>query len=81
MKKIIYLIILLFPITVSAISYDIENVLIDANILEDGSMEVKELVVLNGSFQEFNKNITYRNSHLKQHEPINFTEDAIYNGS
>lgn len=82
MKKISFLILLFFPIFVSAsLRFDVTDLLIDSYILEDGSMYVQELIVLDGTFSSFSKDIIYKNSNLNYHNPIDFKKDAIYNGS
>ena len=67
--------------TVQAMNYDVEHFLVDAEILENGDMKVKELIVLKGTFHEYERLISYRNSKLSYHDPVSFTKDAIYNGS
>jgi len=82
MKKILFfLLIMLWPISVFAVSYDVEDVLIDAKVLSNGNMEVSELFVLDGTFHGYIRDIVYQNSKLKYHHPTNFSEDAIYNAS
>ncbi len=85
MKKIIlFFLLLIFPFTVKAVNvvnYDITNIFQDAQILENGDLSVKEVIVLNGSFNGYERDLTYRNSKLINHNPIDFSEDAIYNGS
>lgn len=86
MKKIYFLFfILLMPFRVSAssVNYDITDFLIDAKILENGSMEVKELIVLNGEFNGYVRELQYQNPKLKDYTPgsINFSNSAIYNAS
>ena len=48
MKKIFcFLILWLVPIAVSArVSYDVTDFLVDATILDNGNLQVKELIVL-----------------------------------
>ena len=83
MKKILWLLLLLsLPIIVEArVSYDLTNFLVDATILDNGDLQVKELIVLDGNFSGYWINIPYRNPVLEYHTPINFAADAIYNGS
>ena len=83
MKKILWLLLLLsLPIIVEArVSYDLTNFLVDATILNNGDLQVKELIVLDGNFSGYWINIPYRNPVLEYHTPINFAADAIYNGS
>lgn len=83
MKKLLWLLLLLsLPIIVEArVSYDLTNFLVDATILDNGDLQVKELIVLDGNFSGYWINIPYRNPVLEYHTPINFAADAIYNGS
>ena len=83
MKKLLWLLLLLsLPIIVEArVSYDLTNFLVDATILDNGDLQVKELIVLDGNFNGYWINIPYRNPVLEYHTPINFAADAIYNGS
>lgn len=64
MKKILLIIALffLFPITTLAADYKITNYYIDAKVLENGDMNVSELIVLKGSFNGYERDILYRNS-------------------
>ena len=84
MKKLFLLVFLLLcPITVSAsrVEYDITNFLVDATIMENGDMNVKELIVLDGTFNGYVRELVYRNSRLEFYEPINYQQDAIYNAN
>ncbi len=82
MKKIFwFLILLIIPVTVSArVNYDVTDFFVDAYILDNGDLRVKELIVLDGNFNGYWINIPYRNPILEYHNPINFSGDAIYNG-
>ena len=83
MKKLFLAIFLFFSCAISTraarVNFDIENILIDAQIKENGDMDVTELLVLDGVFNGYEREITYRNSRLEYHEPINYASDAIYN--
>ena len=83
MKKIFwFLLLVILPVTVSArVNYDVTDFLVDATILDNGDLRVKELIVLDGNFNGYWINIPYRNPILEYHEPIDFSADAIYNGS
>ncbi len=84
MKKIIICILfLLFPITVYAsnVDYDIENFLIEAEVLEDGNMKVRELIVLDGTYNGYIRDIVYKNNKLVSNKTIDYEKDAIYNAS
>ncbi len=81
MKKLLLIFILMIPFTVHAINYDVDDLFVDAQILENGDMKVKELIVLTGTFHGYERMISYRNSKLSYHDPVSFLNDAIYNGS
>ena len=83
MKKIFwFLILIMLPVAVSArVNYDVTDFLVDATILDNGDLRVKELIVLDGNFNGYWINIPYRNPILEYHDPIDFSADAIYNGS
>lgn len=86
MKKILLFILFLFlPSIVSAasVNYNITNFYIDANILENGDMEMKELIVLDGTFHGYVRELQYKNNKLNTYVPgeINFANSAIYNAS
>ena len=65
MKKIyfglILFILVLFPIKADALKEGITNYYIDATVLENGDMHVKELFILNGSFNGFERIINFQN--------------------
>jgi len=83
MRKIYALLLFfLFPTIVFAINrYEVENYFYDVEILENGNMKVKELIILNGNIESFYKNIYYRNSRLSEKIPFDFTHDKIHNGT
>lgn len=80
---ILSLIILLIPTFVKAsdVDYEITNYYIDSYILENGDLEIKELIVLNGSFNGYIRELATSNSVLSHSNKINFEHDAIYNAS
>jgi hypothetical protein len=83
-KKILFSIISFFilPIVsfaVSNVNYDISNYYIKANILENGDMKVKELIVLDGSFNGYERTINFKNNALDSYDEINFEHSSIYN--
>ena len=85
MRKMLLTIILLvvfFPLNVLAkvddVEYDVEAMYVDATVSYDGSMEVKELIILDGSFNGFERNLLESNDKLISNE-INFEHSAIYN--
>lgn len=50
----------LMPLCTLAVNYDIKNFYIDATIEENGDMHVKELIVLKGSFNGYERDILYK---------------------
>ena len=84
MKRLFYLFLfLLIPLNVYAdeIDYDITNYYINADIKENGDLNVSELIVLDGTFNGYEREVAYSNSVLSKHDPIDFEHDAIYNAS
>ncbi len=83
MKKIFLLILLfVFPTIVQAVNrYDIDYFLIDSEILENGAMKVRELLVLNGNLDTFQKNIYYRNSRLPVLDVYDYTHSSFHSGT
>lgn len=61
MKKILLsiLIMLFLPIVVQAINFNITNYYVDASIKENGDVAVKELMVLEGNFNGYERDIRY----------------------
>ena len=80
---ILLFLILLIPFNVSAKSadYDVKKLYIDAKVLENGDMEVKELIVLDGYFNSYVRDLMYQNSKLKPYNvgDIDFSNSSIYN--
>ena len=84
MKKLLVLIIsfFIFPIlsfAVSNVDYDVTNYYIKAKILSNGDLKVKELIVLKGSFNGYERSIDFQNSALSGYNDIDFEHSAIYN--
>lgn len=84
MKRILIAILSFFvlPIVsfaVENVNYDISNYYIKAKIQEDGSLRVKELIVLDGSFNGYERTINFSNSRLSGYDDINFEHSSIYN--
>lgn len=81
-KTILILLSLLFfiPLIVQAdtVDYDIKHYYINANILENGDVEVTELLVLKGSFNGYVRDIVYKNSNLKDN---GYANNQIYNAT
>ena len=82
-RKFSFIILLLMlPLNVYALErLDVSNFLVDVTLREDGSMHVKELIEVTGSFSSFSRRLTYKNASLETHEPPLLTKDAIYNGT
>lgn len=80
MKKIFLsiLLFLIFPMISSATSYDITNFIVNSNILENGDLEVNELLVLDGNFNGYERDILYENSNLSGDD---FANNTLYNAS
>lgn len=80
---ILSLMFLLFPTLVYAsdVDYKITNYYIDSYILENGDLEIKELIVLDGSFNGYIREIKTTNSVLTSSDEIDFEHDAIYNAN
>ncbi len=81
MKKMLWGLLLFFlPLLVYAdtVDYKINHYYIDAAILENGDMEITELIVLKGSFNGYIRDITYRNSTLGSE---GYESNAIYNAT
>jgi len=78
--KIILLILLCFPIMIKAseVEYAITNYYINADILTNGDMEVTELIVLDGTFNGYIRDIVYKNSRLGND---GFKNNQRYNAS
>ncbi len=80
---ILSLILLLAPTLVKAsdVDYEITNYYIESYILENGDLEIKELIVLDGSFNGYIRELATSNSVLSSSNKIDFEHDAIYNAS
>lgn len=83
MRKIIIVIFSLFliiPLFVDAntVDYKIKNYYVNADILENGDLEVTELIVLKGSFNGYIRDIIYQNKNLGS---TGFENNQIYNAS
>lgn len=75
---------LLLPIKVFASDSGTEKFYIDATIREDGSMLVKEYIVLNGTYNGTYRNLYYKGDNLSVFRglaPDDFYKTDIYNGS
>ena len=85
MKKILFFLVILFaPTIVSAsVNFRITDFLVDADIDIAGSMNVKELIVIEGTLNGFERDIIFRNDALPKWTPgnIDFNQSSIYAGS
>lgn len=87
MKKIVFSIVtflfLIIPINALAYEEGITSYYIDATVLDNGDVNVKELIVLNGSFNGFERIINYRNSKLSTFDGsiTSFKGSNIYNAN
>lgn len=65
MKKVLVAIIcfLCIPVVTLAADYDIEHFYIDATLKDNGDMEVSELIVLDGTFNGYERDIIYQSSY------------------
>ena len=81
MKKVFlsFMLFLFSPFIVSAADYDITNFIVDAYILENGDMEVNELIVLDGTFNGYERDILYANEVLV--DSNDFENNSIYNAT
>ena len=80
MKKfLIFILVLFFPCIVNAdeVNYDITNFLVESNILDNGDLHVKELIVLDGNFNGYERDILYANEILEEGE--SFANNILYN--
>lgn len=83
MKKIcavIAALFMIFPVVIHAseVDYDITNYYINADVLTNGDMEVTEVIVLDGTFNGYIRDIEYANENLQEN---NFANNTIYNAS
>jgi uncharacterized membrane protein len=83
MKKIYALLILFFillPIKVDA--YGIEKYFMDVDVLENGDIHVKEIFLLNGEFNGYDRVIDYKGNDMPFNGSLeSFEQSSIYNGS
>lgn len=85
MKKYLFIFItflFILPISVSA-QTGIENFYIDATILSNGDIKVRETFIMNGSFNGFERIINYRNSNAKKFNANSeyYGGSSIHNGT
>lgn len=80
LKKFILGLLVFFisPFIVNAVDYDITDFYVKANILKNGDLEVNELIVLDGEFNGYERDILYANSNLSGGD---FANNRLYNAS
>lgn len=87
MKKIylvfICLVSLFLPFTIHAYEEGISNYYVDMTVKSNGNLHVKELIILNGEFNGFERVINYKNNRLTNFDgSLNaFNGSDIYNGT
>ena len=88
MKKIFIFLLSLFiclPIAnaVSDVNYDVNEILIDSTLDKEGNLYVKEIIVLDGSFNGYIRDLVYKNYNLNSFDGTkeSFYQSDIYNGS
>ena len=80
MKRVLLSLLLFFvPTLVNAASVEVTDFLVDAYILENGDVEVHELVVADGTFNWFERDLLYANSALVDGDSL--ANNSIYNAS
>ncbi len=78
-KVILGLFAFLAPTSVLAVSVQVTDYLVDAYILENGDLEVHEIIVADGTFNYFERDLLYQNSALDEGD--SFFNNAIYNAT
>lgn len=88
MKKfwsLVLLLTLFIPSMVSAKvddpDYKVKAMYVSASILDNGSMNVKELIVLKGDFNGYERELLVNNKRLNETSDFNFEQNTIYNPS
>ena len=88
MKKILLILISIFLFipsinAVTDVNYSVEEILIDSTLDKEGNLTVKEIIVLEGSFNGYIRDIIYRNSSSKLFDGTkdSFYQSDIYNAS
>ncbi len=80
MKKIILILgLLLAPLTVFAANYKISNFYVDAKLLDNGDMQVAELIVLEGTFNGYERDLIYKNNNTNNlYNATDITNIEVY---
>ena len=60
----------------SKVDYEIEHFYVEATVLNDGDLLVKELIVLDGTFNGYTRDLVYRNDRL---DGDDFANNVLYN--
>lgn len=79
--KILIVVLISLPLLVESetIDYDITNYYINADILENGNVSITELIVMDGTFNGYVRDIEYKNSQLQNSN--NYENNAQYNAT
>ena len=72
-----------FPLKVDASNYGISNYYIDATVQSNGDIKVKELFVLEGSYNGYERIINFKNSYASTFNGTvsGLSGSSLYNGS
>ena len=84
MKKVLFFLLLfLIPFTVYAVDpdYDVKGYYAVHQINNDGSVTVREALVLSGDMNGYERIIKTSNAKLSSGDKIDFEHDAVYNPS
>lgn len=76
-----FLILPTIAFAVDNVDYDITNYYIKANIQDNGDVKVKELIVLDGSFNGYERTINFMNDRTSSYSDVDFEHSVIYNPS
>lgn len=83
MKKIIYFIIcFLFFTPIALADYSVDNYLVDITVLEDGSLNIIEIIKMSGVYNGFEKTVKYKNNYQDYKGDLLASVDKnLYNNS
>lgn len=87
MKKIylicVFLLCMFLPFKIHAYEEGISNYYIDMTVKSNGNLHIKELIVLNGQFNGFERIINYKNNRLNSFDGSlnSFNGSDLYNGT
>lgn len=68
-----------FVVNASDIEVKVEDFLVDAYILENGDLKVKELIVAKGNYNWYERDLVYKNTKLR--DGNSFLNNTIYNAT